>query len=76
MATILTCTRNKLLANLLLVILPYRIFLEILRVRTTFMYFESTVLRNTDFMFKIKHYKLKHPQTKKVAYGHVIGELI
>ena len=21
-------------------------------------------------MFKIKHYKLKHPQTKKVAYGH------
>ena len=34
------------------------------------MYFASIVLRNTNFMFKFKRYKLKHPQTKKVAYGH------
>ena len=38
------------------------------------MYFASVVLRNTNFMFKIKHYKLKDPQTKKVAYGHAKRE--
>ena len=30
------------------------------------MYFVSIVLRNTDFTFNIKHYKFKHPQTKKL----------
>ena len=35
-----------------------------------------TELFRTNFMFKTKHYKLKYPQTKKVAYGHAVSRMV